>query len=410
MDARRPTVTDVLPSASTPPGGLTLLRETLRCSGVRWTAALIADRLVPLGILRLWRDRLITSDLLRAQVAAILRAWGMSDEHAVITLGHLLYADLHGIDSHGSAMLLAYARQRADGLLTMTPTITTVRESETTALLDGGGGLGHVPADQAMKLAITKCRSAGVGVVAVRHSGHFGAAGSYAAMAVREGMIGLALTSVREPAMVPTFARRALFGTNPLAFAAPAGQAPPFLLDMATSAAALGKLATAWRRGRGVPAGLALDAQGRPQTNARLAFTQRRLTPLGSREDTGGHKGYGLAAMVEILSAFLPGVQPRVWFPDGPGGTGHFFLALDVARFRPAAEFAADLDTMIGALHDTPPLDPERPVLVAGDPERTAAAERKRAGIPLSRSVIEDLRWVARQAGVAFLLDGPSAR
>jgi LDH2 family malate/lactate/ureidoglycolate dehydrogenase len=223
-------------------------------------------------------------------------------------------------------------------------------------------------------------------------------------MAPREGMIGIALTSVRQPAVIPTGANRALFGTNPIAFAAPAGTAPPFLLDMATSAAAIGKVATAWRRGRALPDGLALDARGRPQRHARLAFTQRRLTPLGSRVETGGHKGYGLAAMVEILSAFLPGVRPSVWFPDG-GGTGHFFAALDVARFRPLTEFAADLDTMIGALHATPPLDPDEPVLVAGDPERAAAAERTRDGIPLSRSVVEDLRWVAREAGAEFVLD-----
>jgi LDH2 family malate/lactate/ureidoglycolate dehydrogenase len=177
---------------------------------------------------------------------------------------------------------------------------------------------------------------------------------------------------------------------------------------MATSAAALGKLTTAWRRGRPVADGLALDARGEPQRNARLAFTQRRLAPLGSRIETGGHKGYGLAAMVEILSAFLPGVRPRVWFPDSPGGTGHFFLALDVARFRPLAEFGADVGAMVDALHATPPLDDDQPVLVAGDPERTAAAERARDGIPLSRSVVEDLRFVTRAAGVEFLLDGPT--
>jgi LDH2 family malate/lactate/ureidoglycolate dehydrogenase len=392
-----------------------VLRETLRTSGLRWTASLVADRMLPIGLLRLWRDRRVAPDVLRAQLHAVLRAWGMSEEHATVTIGHMLYADLHGIDSHGCAMLLAYHLQRAEGALAMQPAITIVQESETTALVDGGGGLGHVPADLAMRTAIAKCRASGVGVVAVRRSGHFGAAGSYAQMAVREGMIGLALTSVREPAVVPTGATSALFGTNPIAFAAPAGHASPFLLDMATSAAALGKLANAWRRGEPLPEGLALDADGRPQRRARLAFTERRLTPLGTRIETGGHKGYGLAAMVEILSAFLPGVQPRVWFPDSLGGTGHFFLALDVARFRPPAEFGADVAVMIDTLHATPPLDANEPVLVAGDPERAAAEARARDGIPLSRSVVEDLRLVARAAGVDFLLDAqqrppPAAR
>ena len=149
---------------------LALLRDTVRCSGVAWTTALIADRVLPFGVLRLWRDRRVPLDVLRAQVAAILRAWGMPEEHAITTLGHVLYADVHGIDSHGVAMLLAYHRQRADGLLQADAQPSIVRESETTALVDGGGGLGHAPADLAMRTAIAKCRAAGVGVVAVRSS------------------------------------------------------------------------------------------------------------------------------------------------------------------------------------------------------------------------------------------------
>jgi len=381
------------------------LQATVRDSGPLWTASLIADRLLPVGILGLWRDVIVAPETLARQVATLLRAWGMSADHTAITVEHVLYADLHGIDSHGCSMLLRYHRDIADGSVTMTPTIAVVRESDTTALVDGGGGLGHVPADTAMKLAITRCRSAGLGAVAVRRSGHFGAAGAYASMAAEAGFIGIATTNTREPAVVPTSGTEARLGTNPIAFAAPAARNPPFVLDMATSTASLGKLTMAWRKGRSIPVGWALDRRGRPVTSGRLGALGRRLTPLGSSEELGSHKGYGLATAVEILSAVLAG---RV-SGGAADGVGHFFLAIDPARFRDAGAFGADLDALLDSLRACAPVDPRCPVLVAGDPERAAYAERRRTGIPLSRSVVEDIRGIARAAGVPFLLDPSGA-
>ncbi len=369
-------------------------RETIRTSGPLWAASLLLDRVLPFGVLGLWRDETVRIETLTAQVSSILRAWGMSEEHAAITVDHLLYADLHGIDSHGSGMLLHYQREMLEGSLTMTPTIAIVRESATTALIDGGGGLGHVPGDMAMKLAISKCRDAGIAAVGVRNSGHYGSAGAYAGMAAEAGMIGMATTNTRRPAVVPTFGNEAKLGTNPIAFAAPASRNPPFLLDMATSAASLGTVTTAWRKGRAIPTGLALAPNGNPERNPRRAVAARRLAPLGSDRETGGHKGYGLAVAMEILSSVLPG-----------HGVGHFFLAIDPRHFRDRGEFESDLDGLIDALHACTPLDPRRPVLVAGDPERAAAIERRANGIPLSRSLIEDLRGVARAAGVPFVLE-----
>lgn len=372
----------------------------LRDSGPLWTATLILDRILPVGLLGLWPDRHIAPETLAAQLDTILRAWGMSPEHAAITVDKILYADLHGIDSHGSSMLVHYHRGVADGSLSMTPAIEVVRESATTALIDGGGGLGHVPADMAVRLAIEKCRAAGVAVVAVRHSGHYGAAGAYAAMAAQAGFIGMATTSTASPAVVPTFANEAMLGTNPIAFAAPATRNQPFLLDMATSTAALGKLTTAWRKGRAIPEGWALDRLGRPVTSGRVGAQGRRLTPLGASAEMGSHKGYGLGAMVEILSTVLPGAHAA----GGTDSVGHFFFVLDPARFRAEGEFGAELDGLIDFLHGAKPLERRRPVLVAGDPEYAAFAQRSRAGIPLPRGVVEDLRSVARASGVAFKL------
>lgn len=374
--------------------------DAVRDSGPLWTLSLILDRVLPLGVLGLWPDRTVPADALAAQAHSILRAWGMSREHASITVDHMLYADLHGIDSHGCGMLLHYHRGLRDGSLTMTPAIEVVDESRTTGLLGGGGGLGHVPGHTGMKLAIAKCRDAGIAAVAVRNSGHFGAAGVYASMAAASGFIGVATTTTEAPALVPTFGTEAMLGTNPIAFAAPAARNRPFVLDMATSTAPVGKLVTAWRRGRSIPVGWALDPKGAPVTSGRLAVKHRRLTPLGSRPDLGSHKGYGLAAMVEILSSRLSGTQT--------GRPAHFFLALDPGRFRGEGQFGADLDDMIDSLRASKPVDSGRPVLVPGDPERAAEAERRPSGIPLSRNVIEDIRAVARASGVPFVLEAPS--
>jgi LDH2 family malate/lactate/ureidoglycolate dehydrogenase len=373
------------------------LLDTWKESGFLWTATLVLDRVAPLGVLGWWPDRRVAAGVLARQVDSILRAWGMSEAHAAITVDHVLYADLHGIDSHGCGMLLHYRRELDAGVLTMTPSVSVVRETTATALVDGGGGLGHVPADLAMTLAIEKCRSSGVAAVAVRNSGHFGAAGAYVAMAARAGLLGLATTNTRVAAVVPTFATTARLGTNPIAFAAPAARNPPFLLDMATSTASLGALAMAWRKGRAIPRGWALDERGDPQTSARRGVEDRRLTPLGSSREMGSHKGYGLAAAVEILSAVLP----------GSATIGHFFLAIDPGRFRDAGEFQAELDGLIDSLHACPRVHESQPVLVAGDPERQAFEERQRDGIPISRGVVEDIRGIAAACGAPFLLDAP---
>lgn len=384
------------------------LRRVMRDSGPLWAATQVLDRFLPVSPMRLWRPKTIPVGPLTEQVGAILRAWGMSEEHVGITAELIVYADLHGIDSHGCSMLPGYYRDYVDGLLDMTPNIQIVRESETTGLVDGGGGLGHLPARTAMELAISKCRTSGVGAVGVRNSGHYGAAGAYAEMALREGLIGVATTNTRAPAVVPTFATEAVLGTNPIAFAAPAGRNPPFLLDMATSTVPIGRLIETWREGRAIPVGWALDAKARPTRSARRAWKFRRLTPLGGSYEMGSHKGYGLAAMVEILTSVLTGVRFPRPHSGSPGAVGHFFAVLDPAHFRGLIDFRSDMDELIDTLHSSAPSRPDRPVLVAGDPERTSRAERSASGIPLSRSVFEDMRAVARASNVDFTLDGPA--
>ena len=386
-------------------GRLATFRRVASESGALWACALACDRLLPFGVQRLWQPVHVAPARLADQIARVLTSWGMPRDHVETTVERMMYADLRGIDSHGSSMLPFYQSLWLDGVLNPNPTITVVQQTASTALMDGGGGLGHVVAGLAMARAIDMARAGGVGVVAVRNSGHFGAAGAYAAMAAERGMIGLTTCSTPTPAVVPTFGRDPRLGTNPLSVAAPASRQPPFLLDMATSTVSRGKLLDRWRRGRGIPRGWALDADGAPVTSGHAALALRRLTPLGGTPDGGSHKGYGLATAVEILSSVLPGLGDERTTDGRRARVGHFCLALDPARFGTLDGFPPRMDALIASLRDTPPVTPGQPVLVAGDPERTALAERTANGIPLTKAAFEDLRAVARASRVPFVLD-----
>jgi LDH2 family malate/lactate/ureidoglycolate dehydrogenase len=333
----------------------------------------------------------------------------MPEEHIVATVEVMLGADLSGIDSHGVNMMTLYDQLRTAGKITMTPEVRVVRENAATALIDAGGGLGHFPSVTAMRLAIAKAKAAGTGAVAVRNSHHYGAAGVYARMAAEAGLIGLSTTATFSPAIVPTFGAEAVFGTNPIAFAAPTRRNPPFLLDMATSTVAMGKIKLASQAKKPMPLGWSLGRDGRPTADADEAIVSRLLSPLGGTRELGGHKGYGLAMMVEILSVTLSGaafVALRLKRdPDAARhDVGHFFYAMDPDCFREAGAFEADMDEMIDALRATRPLDPAQPVIVPGDPEHAARIERAANGIPLSDAVIADVKRIASAAGAEFIL------
>ncbi len=395
--------------STTTAGRLATFRRVVHESGALWACALTCDRILPFGTQRLWKPVHVPAAQLSDQIARIFRSWGMPEAHVATTVDRILYADLRGIDSHGVCMLPFYQQLWHDGVLNPNPTIAVVQQTASTALVDGGGGLGHVAASFAMTRAIDLALAGGVGVVAVRNSGHFGAAGAYAVMAAERGLIGLTTCSTLTPAVVPTFGRQARLGTNPLALAAPGARHAPFLLDMATSTVSLGKLLARWRSGRRLPRGWAMDADGSPVTNGYAASRARRLTPLGGTADGSSHKGYGLGVAVEILSAVLPGLTAEATSGGRRARVGHFCLAIDPARFGEPMGFPLRMDSLIDALRDTPPVATSQPVLVAGDPERATLAERTASGIPLTKAVFEDLRGVARTSRVPFVLDQAGA-
>jgi LDH2 family malate/lactate/ureidoglycolate dehydrogenase len=353
----------------------------------------------------------------RAQIEAVLRAWGMDEAKLQATAEIMLETDLRGIDSHGISMLIMYDQMQAAGQLRLQAEPRILRETATTALVDGGAGLGHPVALMAMDLAIAKARAHDVGVVSVRNSHHFGAAGCYAERAPAAGLIGIVSTTSRTVNVVPTLGAERVLGTNPLCFAAPAGRNPPFLLDMSTSVVAANKVKVYALQEKPLPVGWVTDGAGRPVTDAVFAYDllfqdgEGGLTPVGGiGTATGGHKGYGLGIVAQLLSSTLGGgafspLRNQQQKPGDPDNIGHFFLALNPAAFRAPGEFETDLDEVLDTLRRTCPADPAHPVLIPGDPERASRAERLEQGIPMPESLVEKIEEIAARAGAERVLE-----
>lgn len=356
---------------------------------------------------------LISESTLRSFTENIFIAMGCGAEHARLAADVLIKSDLRGIDSHGVARLQGYVRLWEKKRINTNPDIKVVHETATTATVDGDAGLGLVVAPFAMKVALEKAEKYGSGWVSVRNSNHFGIAGYHAMKAVEKDMIGFAMTNA-SPLVSPTFSSERLLGTNPMCYAFPAGKYPAVIVDMATSAAANGKLEIAQRAGEQVPEGWIQNKQGEPTTDPHALKSGGALLPLGSDRDHGSHKGFGLSATVDILSAVLSGanygpwVPPFVAFLDPPNdpvgmGIGHFVGAMRVDGFRPVDEFKQHMDNWIHRFKSSATIDPNQKVIIPGEPELGAEAERKINGIPLVDAVVRDLNEIAEKFGVEKL-------
>jgi LDH2 family malate/lactate/ureidoglycolate dehydrogenase len=339
----------------------------------------------------------------------------MQPDLAEVTADLMSETDLLGIDSHGISMLPSYEEKLLAGTLAIDARPRLVRDGQSSALLDGMGGLGYPVAAQAMQLAVDKALAGGVGAVAVRNSHHFGAAGVYARIAVRRGAVGLVTSSANGIIMVPTGAAMPMLGTNPIAFAAPAARNEPFVLDMATTTVAANKVKVYDFHGKPLPPGWAVDGRGKPVTDAGQAMAyifqhpEGGLTPLGGTAAMSSHKGYGLAMMAQILGSTLTGsgfaaLHARRRQPGEPDNIGHFFLALNPDAFRDAGSFEADLDEMIDAMHETPRAHPDVPVLVAGEPEAAQRAQRERNGVPIPPALDARLRDICARCKAPYVL------
>lgn len=351
----------------------------------------------------------------RAQLETILAAWGMPAHFAQRTAEVMSWADLHGIDSHGISMLPAYYERHQSGRVNVRAQPRILRETPVSALVDGDGGLGHEPSRQAMETAIAKAQGVGMAAVCVRNSSHFGACGFYAKMAADAGLIGMVATSASIVQVAPTGGAEARLGTDPWAFAAPGGDGKPFVLDMATTTVAAGRIRNKANENLPAPPGWLLTRDGLPSTDP-LEAAQKGgfLTSLGGSMEGSSYKGYGLAVMVNILSSCLSGATlvtdpmhaKKLGHAKKPGGMdiGHFFLALSPTLFREDGAFEADVATLCASLRATRPVDPAQPVMVAGDPERRTAALRMEDGIPVGRNLLAKIKQIAAESNVPWLL------
>lgn len=330
---------------------------------------------------------------------------GCSHNDADTAATVLLSADLRGVDSHGVARLGGYVRLWEAKRINATPAIKIIHETPSTAVIDGDSGLGLVIAPAAMQVAIDKAIIAGTGWVSVQNSNHFGIAGYHAMLALPHDMIGIAMTNA-SALVAPTFSTEKMLGTNPIAVAIPAGMEQPFVADFATTTASNGKLEMLQRKNKTAPSGWVQTKDGQPSINANELKEGGALLPLGGDREHGSHKGYMLGSVVDIFSAILSGANYGPWVPPFPAyipmpenmpgkGIGHFFGAMRIDAFRPAADFKKDMDQWIQRFKNAQTIEKDQRVIIPGEPETALEKEYRQNGIPLSQPVVNDLNVLA---------------
>ena len=324
----------------------------------------------------------------------------------------LAKSDLRGIDSHGVARLHTYFEMLELGRINPKPNIKVIREKASVASVDGDNGLGLVVGPKANEIAMEKAEQHGSGWVSVCNTNHFGIAGYYPLMALKRDLIGWAMTNSTK-LVAPLWGAERMLGTNPIAIAFPGYKEPPIVIDMATSAVAYGKIELALRTKTKVPKGWIVDKEGRDTTNPQDMINGGAQLPLGSEREMGGHKGYGLASMVDILCCVLSGAN---WGPFAPPfalrqeipersvgkGIGHFFGAMQIDAFIDQDDFKKQIDEWIRVFRKIKPAPGTNGPLIPGDPEREAEALRSKEGIPLIKPVVDDLMDISRRTGIAF--------
>jgi L-2-hydroxycarboxylate dehydrogenase (NAD+) len=356
--------------------------------------------------------RVFPIERLREFCVRVFLHFGVPKKDAAQAAEVLAAADLRGIDSHGVARLHMYNDLLSEGRINPKPKIKVVRSTLSTATLDGDNGLGLVVGPQANQMAMDMAEKAGSGWVSIRNTSHYGIAGYYVLKALERDLIGWAMTNSTKM-VAPLWGVERMLGTNPIAIAFPGKEEPPIVIDMATCAAAYGKVEMARRRGEMIPEGWAIDKQGRFTKNPEDIIDGGALSPLGSDRERGGHKGYCLGIMVDVLSGVLSGAN---WGPFAPSfalrqetpkrsvgkGVGHFFGALQIRGFLDVDEFKRQIDDYVRTFRATKPAPGTTGPLLPGDPEREAEKVRRKKGVPLILPVIEELRDVSAKTGIPF--------
>ncbi len=342
----------------------------------------------------------------------VFKGVGVPEEEAKICAEVLITADKRGIDSHGISRLkpIYYDRIKT-GVQSPITRIEVLKEGPTTAVIDGNNGMGPVIAQKSMALAIEKAKNMGLGMVVAKNSTHYGIAGYYVLMAIREGMIGITGTNAR-PAIAPTFGVENMLGTNPLTFGMPSDEEFPFVLDGATSIAQRGKIEVYERAGKDIPSGWVIGEDGKTRTDTSqilkdLARGKAALLPLGGiGEETAGYKGYGYATVVEILSAALQEgkyLKQLAGIEEGklvPINLGHFFVAINLSFFTELESFKRITGDILRSLRASKKAPGAERIYTAGEKEYLAWLERKDKGAPINKNLQQELRALREELGL----------
>ncbi|MHA1576297.1 MAG: Ldh family oxidoreductase, partial [Candidatus Thorarchaeota archaeon] len=350
-------------------------------------------------------NNLIHHDDLHYFSKEVIIKMGASDKDAFYVADNLVMSNLRGIDSHGVGRLKRYVDGIQSGYIVPDANPVIERDSPVIASINANHGLGQPSGVFGMTEAITRATKTGVGITTVSDSNHYGFAGYYAMMALEHDLIGISMTN-SEPLVVPTFSKNAMIGTNPIAFAAPTENEKPWVMDLATSVVPSGKLEVHDRLGRKIPAGWATDETGKSTDNPAQVLTnlyrglgEGGIFPLGGEGELhGGHKGYGLATMVEIFCGVLSGAnifRDVSFSKDGKANhprVGHFFMALDPSYFIDMDSFKIRMDDMIHRLKSSEKANGQSRIFVHGEKEFEEQDRRSSDGIPLDERTAEILR------------------
>lgn len=353
-----------------------------------------------------------SSAVLKNFCKEVFKHYGVPDGDAEVAAEVLNMSDRRGIDSHGVARLHTYYELLAVGRINPKPNIKIVRERKSVCTVDGDNGLGLVVGPKANDIAMDKASQHGSGWASVCNTNHYGIASYYCFKALERDMIGWSMTNTTA-LVTPIFGAERMLGTNPISIAFPGLKNLPVVIDLATSAAAYGKVEIAKRKGKPIPRGWIIDKNGEMSTNPGDVLEGGALLPLGSERELGGHKGYALSAMVDILTSVLSGAN---WGPFAPPftvrqeipsrsvgkGIGHFFGAMEIDGFMDVNEFKKRIDDWIEVFRNSKPTKGNAAVLIPGDPEHELEAIRKKEGIPLLQPVIDDLLDISKNTGIPF--------
>jgi LDH2 family malate/lactate/ureidoglycolate dehydrogenase len=347
-------------------------------------------------------DRRIAAPDLERITTAVFAACRMRADDAALLASSLVHADLRGVHSHGTIRVPDYVHKMTEGGVDPVGCPSIMSQNAGAIVVDGANTMGQIGGTLAMTMAINAARQNGIALAALRGSNHCGALDWYTLRAAQAGMIGI-VGSNALPTMAPVGGVDKIVGMNPVSIAMPGHDGPPLVMDLALGATAHGKIRVYHQKGLPIPEGWATDSDGNPTTDAGLALT-------GLIQPAGGHKGIALAVMVGALSTLLSGAAYGTRLGnmvDGPkpGLDGQFFMAIDIAAFRPLAAFGADLDGLIGEIHASRPRDPKARILVAGDMERAIAADHEARGILLPARTLDDIATAAKALGIVAGLE-----